>query len=200
MSDTFADKATDIYDAVPEDGDAFEALLTALGPVAGAFMRRVIDEKLDALRAEIQAAQEARWGNPPIPDELTLVEGVKALVEERENAIKGMAELRLVSAGPSPERDAFVIKMQADIIPLMAEALVGQFKELGGKNYVEYRLASNEPGFGPFVLTMQRLEGFTPHQLQKAAENKLKALAEMVLDVTTEMPPTLVKAAEDALK
>lgn len=61
-----------------------------------------------------------------------------------------------------------------DMMSLMAESLLQQFKGDGGINYVEYTV--EHPVEGPFTLTMQKKRCPTPAELRNAAERDRDAL------------------------
>jgi hypothetical protein len=60
---------------------------------------------------------------------------------------------------------------------LFAESFASEFQRGGGVNYLECRFTSQEvmPGEA-FVVTVQRVNGKTPHQLRADAESELAAL------------------------
>jgi hypothetical protein len=92
-----------------------------------------------------------------------------AAEDERDKAVNMLTELRLIKAGPTKDGQAFEAQLQAPIISAIASALTADFKERGGVNYVEYHFVSSDPAIGPFFMTMQRVLGKTPNQLQREA-------------------------------
>ena len=59
-------------------------------------------------------------------------------------------------------------------VQLMVDALVDQFLESGASNYIEMQFHSEATG--PLVVTLQRVNGKTPHQLRAEAEQERDAL------------------------
>ena len=59
---------------------------------------------------------------------------------------------------------------------LLADAFADQFIESGATNYLEVHLSSKETG--PIVVTLQRINGKTPHQLRAEAERERDELLE----------------------
>jgi hypothetical protein len=62
---------------------------------------------------------------------------------------------------------------EGDAIQLMLDALADQFAESGASNYIEMQFHSKA---GPFLFTLQRVDGKTPHQLLAEAEEERDAL------------------------
>lgn len=68
---------------------------------------------------------------------------------------------------------------------IFAAAFARQFKDSGGINYVEMRMVTADPSVGELLVTLQRLDGKTPHQLRMEAEAAL-AEARHALRIATE--------------
>ena len=56
---------------------------------------------------------------------------------------------------------------------VLASAFAEQFKQSKSVNYIEMALSSTDPEIGPLLVTIQRRDGETPHQLREKAERKL---------------------------
>lgn len=89
---------------------------------------------------------------------------------ESTNPFQRESESRLISAGPSPS-GGFECKIQSEYVQYVAALLAGYFRQEGATNYVEMRVT--HPDTGPLVLSLQRVEGQTPHELRKKAETQL---------------------------
>ena len=61
------------------------------------------------------------------------------------------------------------------VIGSIALAAAGFFHDEGGINYVEFGL-EGLPDTGPLVITIQRKDGKTPHELRQEAEDRLRDL------------------------
>ena len=69
------------------------------------------------------------------------------------------------------------LNISTDMVSIIAGYLAQWFEDNGGINYVELKM--NDPrknGIGPFLLTMQRRYGETPHNLRVKAELELSNL------------------------
>jgi hypothetical protein len=145
-------------------------------------------------RADQLAAEVEHWrvnaAAVGVTDGHALRLDMERLTGERDAAVEALTEARLLSAGPAPE-GGFTMRLSAGIIPLMASAMANDFKERGGENYVEYHF--NESNIGPFTLTMQRMCGKTPHQLQKQAESERDQLKADVLSLSHPVCQQLLK-------
>ena len=125
------------------------------------------EQILDACRGP-----KAKWIERAEQAEARLAE-----VEQERDALREVAtELHIVGAGMTPET-GLRLELQAGIIPAMATALAGAFKEHGGKNYVEFHFHTGDPDVGDVCLTMQRIDGKTPDQLKREAEAKASTLS-----------------------
>lgn len=66
--------------------------------------------------------------------------------------------------------DKVEIGYDAPIIGALASALAQWFAEQGGPNYAEMQFSTVDPEVGPLILTVQRKDGKTPHELRAEAE------------------------------
>jgi hypothetical protein len=62
------------------------------------------------------------------------------------------------------------------ILQVWAALISNSFMELGIQNYYEIELELKAKGSEPFICTIQKLNGKTPHQLRVEAEEKVKEL------------------------
>lgn len=102
---------------------------------------------------------------------------IERLRSENENLRKALAEkvvsqtmLRELSAGNGSINAAF----EGGAAHLLADAFADQFLESEATNYLEVHLHS--AATGPLVVTLQRVNGKTPHQLRAEAEKERDAL------------------------
>lgn len=72
-------------------------------------------------------------------------------------------------------------ELRAEVEGGPAEALAGAFCEMlekhNAENYIEVRFGSK---FGPLMVTVQKLNGKTPHQLRAEAEARLSKAIELL--------------------
>lgn len=59
-----------------------------------------------------------------------------------------------------------------DIVSVLGDSLARYFTEMGAVNYIQLSVTSEKTG--TLILTLQRKEGKTPHDLKIEAENALK--------------------------
>lgn len=71
---------------------------------------------------------------------------------------------------------------------LLADSLAEQFIDSKAENYLEMQFHNDQTG--PLILTLQRLKGFTPHQLRVEAEQALAALRVELEEVRAELADT----------
>ena len=74
--------------------------------------------------------------------------------------------------------DGYEAWVKSDFVKVLGLIMVDLFKMNGAENYVELSLETDE--FGPLVMTLQRLEGKTPHQFRMEAEDKYNELLKNV--------------------
>lgn len=76
--------------------------------------------------------------------------------------------------GDGSALEPFTLKLKAKILPLIVQALTGQFTDMGGKNYVEATFeipdAKSSLVLGPFIVTVQKATGKTPATLKAEAD------------------------------
>lgn len=104
------------------------------------------------------------------------IERLQAIVDGR---FKDAANLRLLSAGPTP--DGFQFDIRGEVISLIAEHLASTFRQMGGENYVAMEFSHDE--LGPLVLTMQRQLGKMPHTVAAEAKAESKARDEEIANL-----------------
>lgn len=69
------------------------------------------------------------------------------------------------------EKGSLQIKLAGELGRLFAIGFAGAFLEAGAENYLEMEFRDHRPAVPErYVLTIQRVLGKTPHQLQRAAE------------------------------
>lgn len=69
-----------------------------------------------------------------------------------------------------PQHGAFGMQLSGLACQMLAASFAGQFKGSKAVNYLE--VSMSHPEVGPFTVTMQRLNGKTPHQLLVEAERE----------------------------
>jgi hypothetical protein len=120
-----------------------------------------------------------------------LREEIAALEAQVERMDKINTSMKLLSAGAQPD-NTFMLELQCELWPLIAQSLFAWFKEIGAENYIEQTMTAAPPsasltfkavdGIMPevFTLTLQRLKGKSPHQLRREAERECANLRERV--------------------
>lgn len=119
---------------------------------------------------------------------------IERLRSENENLRKALAEkavsqtmLRELSVGNGSINAAF----EGGAAHLLADAFADQFLESEATNYLEVHLHS--AATGPLVVTLQRVNGKTPHQLRAEAEKERDALRAKIESMERQEPVALVK-------
>jgi hypothetical protein len=75
--------------------------------------------------------------------------------------------------------DAMKIFLECQALPEIANMLVQDFKDMGGKNYVAIEFQSD---IGPLLLTMQRLEGKSPVWFIHESQGLLQRVLDVIDD------------------
>jgi len=84
----------------------------------------------------------------------------------------------------SKDKDGYEAWLKSEFVYVMAALLVDLFKAMDGENYVEMSIDHTE--LGPLVMTLQRKDGKTPHQLKKDAEDKLQKVLSQLQKVLSQ--------------
>lgn len=77
---------------------------------------------------------------------------------------------------------------------LLAESFAQQFSESGATNYIEFHFTGADTG--PLLVTLQRRDGKTPHQLRAEAEGHVGRLRAELADSTNDLDELLQVAAD----
>lgn len=103
------------------------------------------------------------------------IERLRAEVASYKDAME--PRIRSLDAGDGGVR----MDLEGGACRLLAEWLADEYKRNSGINYIESRFTSHEamPGEA-FVVTVQRVNGKTPHQLRQDAERELAALRDRI--------------------
>lgn len=83
-----------------------------------------------------------------------------------------LAKARLQSAAPDG-KGGFMIRIQAGIVPLIAEMLSAHMDDAGAENYLG--LQFDHPKKGSLMVTIQRVDGLTPEQVCAAVRTERDA-------------------------
>lgn len=78
------------------------------------------------------------------------------------------------------------MSLEGGVARLLAEAFCEQFIDSGAENYLEMSFGSTKRPDMNLVVTLQRVEGKTPHQFRVEAEARAKELEELARQFTTE--------------
>ena len=76
--------------------------------------------------------------------------------------------------------------IRSEAVQALANILAGWFDDHGGVNYVEVQLTNKE--LGPLLMTVQRLDGKTPHQLRTEAEQRMAKIRELASTLWLYLP------------
>lgn len=116
------------------------------------------------MNLEIEAIKaSAKAGTPPSAN-IAL-----ALIERLERAEATINDPRL--AGLELDRKMASIGLEGASCQAIAEALAEQFRRSDAANYVEMHFDHDDSEIGPLFVTVQRVNGKTPHQLRTEAED-----------------------------
>ena len=125
---------------------------------------------ISELRSMVNATQFESFANSVI----------SSLLDRLEEAEKEIAKLRIALAekvtSEATLRDLNVgngfinATFEEGVVQPILDALADQFVESGSSNYIEMRFHSEATG--PLLLTLQRVNGKTPHQLRTEAEKE----------------------------
>lgn len=140
-------------------------LLERLIDARGSSLNAVANE-CDALRAKIEAAEK----------ENTKLR--KALAQK----VTSETMLRDLSVGNGSINASF----EGGAVHLFVDSLANQFVESGAVNYLEMRFHSEATG--PLLLTLQRVNGKTPHQLRTEAEKERDILRAKIEQMEQQVP------------
>ena len=164
-----------------EEDEKNVALLERLIDARGSSLNAVANE-CDALRLRIEAAEsecleQARLNGMGSEREAALMAKLEAA--EKENAklrialaekVTSEATLRDLNVGNGFINATF----EEGSVQPMLDALADQFVESGSSNYIEMQLHSKAAI--SLLLTLQRVDGKTPHQLREEAEKERDVL------------------------
>ncbi|HEX7906787.1 MAG TPA: hypothetical protein VF534_01660 [Paraburkholderia sp.] len=74
--------------------------------------------------------------------------------------------------GPARIDGGLLFGMEGGAAQVFAAALSDQFRDIGAVNYIEMRFQSDDSQIGELLVTMQRVDGKTPHALRLEAERE----------------------------
>jgi hypothetical protein len=144
-------------------------------------LRNIQTKTCDVLDEEYAVAisrYRADWID--IADE---IESLRKALAEKEELIKTLIDVK--EASVDLKDNQIVGKLKSNIIPIIAEAIVAQFKACGGENYVEWTLTHQE--LGELILRLERKGGKTTAEvngeLQKRAKAKDRRIEELVAEI-----------------
>lgn len=109
---------------------------------------------------------------------LSLLADVLAERDELRERVRQFAALKIDDLSED-ERGNLVTTLSADILPLISGALVKQFKDSGGQNFVEWRLYEQRSSEW-FALTMQRVSGDTPAMIIERHKRAMECAIELL--------------------
>lgn len=89
-------------------------------------------------------------------------------------------EVKVQSIQFPDETGGLTLQAKHPAFAVLAAQCVKMFKESGGVNYVEWRLSSDDPGFGIFTVVIQRDQGKTPAQRVSELQNQIVKYEKMV--------------------
>lgn len=122
----------------------------------------------DALRADKATLQQMTYS---LKDRLEVAENENAKLRiALAEKVTSETTLRDLSVGNGSINATF----DGGAMHLLVDAFANQFEESGAANYIEMQFHSNVTG--PLVVTLQRVNGKTPHQLRAEAEQERDAL------------------------
>ena len=149
---------------------------------------------ISELRSMVNATQFESFANSVINSLLDrLEEAEKENVKLREAlAEKVISEtvLRDLSVGNGSINASF----EGGAVHLFVDSLANQFVESGAVNYLEMRFHSEATG--PLLLTLQRADSKTPHQLRVEAEQERDALRAVLQHETDCLEAALAVVAQ----
>ena len=127
--------------------------------------------------AESDAIEQARLNGMGASRELALMAKLEAAEKENAKLREALAQkvtsetiLRDLNVGNGSINASF----EGGAVRLFVDAFANQFVESGAANYLEMQFHSEATG--PLVVTLQRANGKTPHQLRAEAEQERDAL------------------------
>lgn len=104
-------------------------------------------------------------------------------LEDCQAECRRMTEVRL-KALEYREGGEIQMELACEVLPIISAGMVKAFKDMGGINYVEWKVGS--PEIGPFTLTMQRLNGKTPGTMKAEADARAADLASQLAQLKEE--------------
>jgi len=127
----------------------------------------------------------------------------KAEIERLRTAVADKVVATTMLTDMAVENGSLTLELEGGMAKVLAESLAAQYAKGGGPNYIELTFMSQiaVPG-EKFVVTVQRCEGETPHQLRQKAEARiaeLEAYKQAVMeyrDVTQAHVPGMITAFE----
>ena len=153
LADQFVESGSSNYIEMQLHSKAAISLLLTLQRVDGKTphqLREEAEKERDVLRADLAAAEK---------------ENIK-LREALAEKVTSETVLRDLSIGNGSINASF----EGGAVHLFVDSLANQFVESGAANYLEMRFHSEATG--PLLLTLQRVNGKTPHQLRTEAEKE----------------------------
>lgn len=129
-----------------------------------------------------QTINEARLGKTTTAYALSACPAaILALIAENERLRDLLAEKVVNSTmltGLIPEDGGMTVGFEGGACGMLAQLFGDQFYESKAINYLELRFDSaKHPELGSLVVTLQRVDGKTPHQLREVAETQVSAVA-----------------------
>jgi hypothetical protein len=137
----------------------------------------------------------SRYVRDPVVVESTMVNAIFDVTEdyiadnttlEAENyRLRALLAEKVVTStmltGLVPEDGGMTVGFEGGACGMLAQVFGDQFYQNKAINYLELRFNSaKHPELGPLVVTLQRVEGKTPHQLREVAEAQNRTLTEQV--------------------
>jgi hypothetical protein len=105
-----------------------------------------------------------------------------ALLDERDR-LRAMNSVR-VKGLTADEREGWVLRLQHDIIPVLADALHSVFVSAGARNYLESAVAFDNAKasfeFADYTLTLQKRFRPTPHEFRMRADADLRRVLDRI--------------------
>ena len=153
LADQFVESGSSNYIEMQLHSKAAISLLLTLQRVDGKTphqLREEAEKERDVLRADLAAAEK---------------ENIK-LREALAEKVTSETVLRDLSIGNGSINASF----EGGVVHLFVDSLANQFVESGAANYLEMQFHSEATG--PLLLTLQRVNGKTPHQLRTEAEKE----------------------------
>jgi len=128
-------------------------------------------------RHVLLARETARIGAPLSPTELILLENALTIAEQRIAELEAQIDTHTRIVAIDVETASLTVQNEA--IQTLTEILYQHNVNLGMVNYAESRVevtGNAKGGTEPWVLTLQRYNGKTPHELRVEAEKRIAEL------------------------